>query len=111
MKTVRRILAILLIISIVFAFAACSKKAMIVGSWVSDDDDEEYVTFRKDGTVTVSGSKGGAGLTFEYTVKGDKLTITADGEEVVSYKIKTLTTSKMVWVDDDDKEVTYKKSK
>ena len=106
MKNVKRILALLLVLSIVFAFAACSKKAMIVGKWKAEEDGEVlYWTFDKDGKYTITGEEDGLALTGSYSIKGDKLTVTVSfmGEsEDNEMTIKTLNGSKLVLEGEED---------
>ncbi len=106
MKTLKKVVALLLIFSIVFAFAACSKKAMIIGKWKQEEDGETlYYTFDKDGKVTISGEEDGLAITGSYSIEGDKLTmkISIFGEsEEEEMKIKTLNGSKLVLESDGE---------
>lgn len=106
MKNAKKILALLLVISIVFAFAACSKKAQIIGKWESEEG--YYMTFEKDGTLTMSGD--GLSISGTYEVKGSKLTMTMFGE-TEEVTIKSVSGSKLVLVDEDGDKVTLKKAK
>ena len=105
MKTLKKVVALLLIFSIVFAFAACSKKAMIIGKWKQEEDGETlYYTFDKDGKVTISGEEDGLAITGSYSVEGDKLTmkISLFGESEEEMTIKTLNGSKLVLESDGE---------
>lgn len=107
MKTMKRILALLLVLAIVFAFAACSKKDQIIGKWKASDDDY-YMTFEKDGTLVMSGD----GMSFEgtYKVDGDKLTMTIFGSST-TVKIKSVSGSQLVLVSEDGEAETFTKAK
>lgn len=108
MKNLKRVLALLLVISIVFAFAACAK-AQIIGKWKLVDDDL-IMNFKKDGTVVLGES--GSSYTIEgtYKVKGNKLTMTVYGS-TETMKIKSINGSRMVLVDEDGESVKLKKVK
>lgn len=104
MKTVRRILAIVLILCLIFALSACSnKKEKLIGTWKAEDG--YSFTFNSDGTCKF----GLSGITVDctYKVDGDKLSITMNGE-TQSMTIDSVDDSKLVLIDGGEK-ITFTK--
>ena len=77
MKTTRRIVAIVLVLSILFVLTACSKKDKLIGTWKMANG--MSITFNEDGTCALSA--GGESQNGKYTVDGDKISINWEGEE------------------------------
>ena len=96
MRLTRRIVAIVLVLSLLFVLTACSyNKYKIIGTWNMEDGGT--FTFNKNGTCTM-GRRAGRYVDCIYSIDGDKLTITYKGETETS-TIKTLTSSKLVLSD------------
>ena len=95
MRLTRRIVAIVLVLSLLFVLTACSdnkdNKDKIIGTWNMEDGGT--FTFNKNGTCTM-GRRAGRYVDCIYSIDGDKLTITYKGETETS-TIKTLTRSKL----------------
>ncbi len=110
-KTVSVVLSMIMVFTMLFALSACSPNSSVVGSWVLEEDGMSMVlTFEeggkgsadvlgvkadltwseKDGKLTAAMSfMGNTDELFKdapYTVDGNKLSITADGETVVLTK-------------------------
>ena len=88
MKTrmLSRIIAVVLILSLIFVLTACSsKKDKLIGTWVDSDKTEE-LTFNKDGTFTytVYGNANGTGT---YEVEDDTLTANFDNGVTITATI------------------------
>ena len=92
MKTTRRIVAIVLVLSILFVLTACSKKDKLIGAWKFT---EMSITFNEDGTCALSA--GGESQNGKYTVDGDKISINWEGEEEMeTMTIKSVDDSELV---------------
>ena len=105
MKTIKKITALVAVLVLTFSLVACGK-ASVVGTWKAEQDGTVATyEFKKDGTGSVSiigitlditykteGEKLSVTMSFlgqsdtqeyTYSVKGKKLTLTADGDSVV----------------------------
>ena len=88
MKTrmLSRIIAVVLILSLIFVLTACSSdkemKKKVIGTWVYDRLTEE-MTFKEDGTFTYNLYGYGTG-TGTYEIKDGKLTLKYDGGNTVT---------------------------
>ena len=94
MKLTRRIVAIVLVLSLLFVLTACSsKKDKLIGTWKMSAG--MSLTFNEDGTCALSaGSESQSG---KYTVDGDNLSITWEGEpEVEKMTIKSVDDKELV---------------
>ena len=93
MKTTRRIVAIVLVLSILFVLTACSKKDKLIGTWKTANGIS--LTFNENGTCALSA--GGESQNGKYTVDGDKITIDWEGEdEKETMTIKSVDGSELV---------------
>ncbi len=80
----KKTIAILLLTVMVLTFAACAAKNKLIGTW---GDAHQSVTFKKDGTGTFTENRTDYPMT--YSVDGDVITMTIDGEtETCSFKIE-----------------------
>ena len=103
MKVFRSIIAIVLVLSLIFALSACSsKKEKLVGTWEADG---YSFTFNSDGTCKMG--FGGYSVDGTYKVDGDKLSLTFNGE-TESMTIDSVDGSKLVLVDGNE-TVTFTK--
>lgn len=75
----KKLLALILAVSFMLAFAACgASKATVVGTWVGNDGDDELLyVFREDGTGTAKA--GNASSDFTYAIEGGKISVTVGG--------------------------------
>ena len=115
MKAARRILAVVLILSLVFVLAACSdKKDKLVGTWQTTTyaDENWYYLFESDGTcrygLVSSDMAGSANGT--YKVDGETLNVTIngrDGQINHTYQIVSVSDTELV-LSEDGKTVTLK---
>lgn len=91
MRLTRRIVAIVLVLSLLFVLTACSyNKYKIIGTWNMEGD--STFTFNKDGTCRIVRADHNIDCT--YSIDGDKLTMTYKGN-TETLTIKTLTRSKL----------------
>ena len=80
----KKTIAILLITVMALTFAACAAKNRLIGTW---GDEHQSITFKKDGTGTFTENRTDYPMT--YSVDGDVITMTIDGEtETCSFKIE-----------------------
>ena len=81
---------IIAMVAVVLGFSSCSKEAMLLGSWelesikmlgvtinVSEADMNITLTFKEGNIVETS-----AGVTSDYSIKGDKIIIENEGENL-----------------------------
>lgn len=102
MKLTRRIVAIVLVLSLLFVLTACSdNKDKIIGTWNMEGG--ETFTFNKDGTYRAV-SKRGEYFEGTYSIDGDKLTITYKGKSETG-TIKTLTSSRLELSNGEETEI------
>ena len=80
----KKTIAILLLTVMILTFAACSAKSKLIGTW---GDEHQSITFKKDGSGTFTENRTDYPMT--YSVDGDVLTMTIDGEtDTCSFKIE-----------------------
>ncbi len=105
MKTTRRIVAIVLVLSLLFVLTACSKKDKLIGTWKMSAG--MSLTFNEDGTCALSaGSESQSG---KYTVDGDSLSISWEGEaEVEKMTIKSVDDKELV-LENEGVSITFTK--
>lgn len=100
----KKIIAMLCLLALLISLTACSSpEDELVGKWYIERNDVLYFTFYSDGTCKVHGKYGtgkwsvtdgvlklvdfyGQTTTFDYTVKGDVLTINANGNVTEMYR-------------------------
>lgn len=80
----KKTIAILLLTVMALTVVACSAKNKLVGTW---GDAHQSVTFKKDGSGTFT--ENGIDYPMTYSVEGDVLTMTIDGEtDTCSFRIE-----------------------
>ena len=80
----KKTIAILLIAVMILTFAACAAKNRLIGTW---GDGHQSITFKKDGSGVFTENRIDYPMT--YSVEGDVLTMTIDGEtETCSFRIE-----------------------
>lgn len=103
----RKVLALLFVIAMMFTLAACSTTSKFVGHWVEVDGGGPYDSFilRKDGSASVDD-----GFPGEWRVTDGKFYIgdAWDGGDEYYYDISG-NTLKLAEVDDPDDYATYEK--
>ena len=99
MKNVRRIVATVLVLSLLFVLTACSKKDKLIGAWKFTETGEK-ITFKSDGTFLWEES--GESLPGKYVLDGDTLTLDFGGGDVGKYHIDTLNDSTLVLSSDGE---------
>ena len=71
----KKLTVLFLAVIMLFAFASCSKKDDITGTWRAESDGAEILYhFRPDGTGTLS--SGGRSADFTYAIDGSEITVT-----------------------------------
>ncbi len=98
MKNVRRIVAIVLVLSLLFVLTACSKKDKLIGTWKFTETSEK-ITFQSDGTFLWDEGEVVPG---KYTLDGDTLTLDFGGGDVGKFHIDTLDDSTLVLSSDGE---------
>ena len=94
MKHVLRIVAIVLVLSLLFVLTACSdKKDKLLGTWKFTETGEK-ITFKSDGTFLWEES--GESLPGKYVLDGDSLTLDFGGGDKDTFQIESLDGSKLV---------------
>lgn len=97
MKKIKKLAALIAVLSMVLAMAACGKNDSIVGSWKASQDGVDVIyEFKKDGTGSIS--LGDISVNVEYQTEGDKIKMktsllgqTDETEYTYSLKNKELT--------------------
>lgn len=80
----KKTIAILLLTVMALTVVACSAKSKLIGTW---GDAHQSITFRRDGTGTFTENRSDYPMT--YSVDGDVITMTIDGEtDTCSFKIE-----------------------
>ncbi len=75
MKATKRLSSAMLVMTLAVSLAACSHS--IVGVYVHDKNDKEYLELRSDATFFLR--EHGMGLSGKYRVDGEVITLTMDG--------------------------------
>lgn len=89
----RQIVSILTVLCLIVALSACggnTAEEQILGSWAPNEDDE-YMTFYSNGTLTGEGETGTWSIT-----NGEDLNLTIDGE-TLTVKIIYISSDCMTW--------------
>ena len=81
-RTICLIMAVLLIMA---SFCACGGKNALIGKWsVTEEGVEMIMEFKEEGKGNLSAAGGLLSYDFEYSVDGNKLSLTFEGETSVS---------------------------
>ena len=112
MNKVIKVFAIVMLFSVaLFALVACGEKEVnpIVGFWKNDESGFDFVyTFNDDGTGSYDSA--GTVMPFKYTMDGEKLSVTYDGDSIswdTTFKVNNDT---LTVVDSTGEDVVYHKT-
>ncbi|MBE6766400.1 MAG: hypothetical protein E7550_02295 [Ruminococcaceae bacterium] len=80
----KKLVALSLALILCFALVACgdSEGGDIVGKWIHDGNEDQYMTFKSNGECIVGNA--GREIEFEYEVDGNELKLINVGREMVS---------------------------